>query len=122
MRSSIGRTMLMLTGAIVIVVGSFLITTKVLDYWGTPGVILVRSATYGAGCGAPAGNVTDKVQSACGGKPSCDYQVDTGNLGDPAPGCGKDFSVEYSCNGNSSVQKATLPGEASGHSLHLACY
>lgn len=36
MRSSPGRTLLMLTGALVIVVVSFLITTAALNYWGTP--------------------------------------------------------------------------------------
>jgi hypothetical protein len=36
MQSSSGRTALMVTGAIVVVVAAFFITTKILDYWGTP--------------------------------------------------------------------------------------
>jgi hypothetical protein len=87
----------------------------------TPSEIVVRSATYGENCGGGAGNVTEKVQIACGGRETCDYVVDVAKLGDPGPNCGKDFSVQYVCNTSSAVRTATLPGEANGHSVHLLC-
>jgi hypothetical protein len=114
----------MLTGALVIVLASFLITMKVLDYWGTLGItgeILVRSATYGGDCSARTGNATDKVQSACGGKASCAYEVSVNTLGDTAPGCPKDFFVEYACGANSPSKTTNAPAEANGKTVHLSC-
>jgi len=70
--------------------------------------ISIVSATYGLNCkgyperapftnwGAP-GNVTKSVERACNLRQRCVYMVDTSTIGDPANGCGKDFSVEYRC-------------------------
>jgi hypothetical protein len=59
--------------------------------------IRIRSATYGATCGAPVGNAIAATNQSCSGKESCAFRVDVNVLGDPAPRCGKDFQVGYSC-------------------------
>ena len=85
------------------------------------GDLVVRSATYGANCGAQAANVSENVKEACNGAGVCDYKVDVNTLGDPAPGCGKDFSVEYACGANSAARTAHLSGEANGKTVKLTC-
>jgi hypothetical protein len=64
---------------------------------GQPGTIGVTAATYGASCKQPAGNVTKFLADACNGKTSCDYVIKYQTIGDPAPGCAKDFSVQWTC-------------------------
>lgn len=84
------------------------------------GTISVLSATYGGNCGAPAGNVTSFLTSACNGLASCDYAVHYQTLGDPAYGCQKDFAVQWSCDGV--PQHLSLPGEAGfGSVAALSC-
>lgn len=61
-------------------------------------VVRVTSATYGgATCHQPNGNVTSFLATACNGKKICDYSVQYQNIGDPAPGCAKDFAVQWTC-------------------------
>jgi hypothetical protein len=86
----------------------------------------IVSASYGANCGAPIGNVTQAVQGVC--KPntsSCAYRVDVGILGDPAAGCAKEFSAQFSCPGeagNKSVKSVRVPPEAGlGSQVQLSC-
>ena len=74
--------------------------------------INIVEANYGANCGAKAGNATESVNNNCFGKDSCEYTVDVNKLGDPAPGCGKEFEVEWKCGRDAKVQKLTLPAEA----------
>jgi len=86
----------------------------------------IVSASYGANCGAPIGNVTQAVQGACkSSTSSCDYRVDVGILGDPAPGCAKEFSAQISClaeAGNKSVKSVRVPPEAGlGSQVQLGC-
>ncbi|HKH00920.1 MAG TPA: hypothetical protein VKB08_09400, partial [Bradyrhizobium sp.] len=56
---------------------------------------------------------------------SCDYRVDVGILGDPAPGCAKEFSAQISClaeAGNKSVKSVRVPPEAGlGSQVQLGC-
>ena len=59
--------------------------------------IHVTSATYGAVCHQPAGNVTKFLADACNGRGTCDYVVQYQTIGDPSPGCAKDFSVQWTC-------------------------
>jgi hypothetical protein len=82
----------------------------------------VRAATYGASCGAPSGNVTKDIASSCNGRADCNYIVDVDRLGDPAPRCGKDFQVEYSCAPDTELLHKQLPAEAGLKSqLQLSC-
>lgn len=76
--------------------GPVLVTTPSLT-------IHVLSATYGGrACGAPPGNHTQPIASECNGRADCEYLVNN-RYGDPAPGCGKDFLVEYRCGENKDV-------------------
>jgi peptidoglycan/LPS O-acetylase OafA/YrhL len=84
--------------------------------------IRVVSATYGANCGVPRGNVTRALVDACNGQDRCDYIVDVTKLGDPAGGCAKEFAVKYACMPGDRSQAAELPGEAGlGSHAALAC-
>jgi hypothetical protein len=74
--------------------------------------ISVVAGTYGGNCGAPHGNVTAALGSACNTLGRCDYIVDYTIIGDPAPGCAKDYVAEWTCNGQSLVQQATASPEA----------
>jgi hypothetical protein len=74
--------------------------------------ISVVAGTYGGNCGAPHGNVTGALASACNTLGRCDYIVDYTIIGDPAPGCAKDYVAEWTCNGQSLVQQATASPEA----------
>lgn len=89
---------------------------------GSANGIVVETATYGGSCNVKPGNATADVQSSCGGKASCSYIVDLNKLGgDPAPGCGKTFSVEYSCGADSNTKTGNLPAEANGTTVRLSC-
>ena len=84
--------------------------------------LYIRSATYGANCGAAAGNATQDVASSCNGKTQCDYSVRVDHLGDPAPKCAKDFVASYSCAPGTAVLQKHVPAEAGfGHILSLSC-
>jgi hypothetical protein len=135
---SLGRTTFIPAVAVAIVAGSFFVTLNVLDYLSVPshvsaGVIHIVSATYGKNCDGfttstrsvvqiKNGNATGPVSKRCdGAKGSCDYVVDLTKLGDFAPGCGKDFSVDYHCGANSDVRTARLAGKANGKAVQLLC-
>ena len=59
--------------------------------------IIVLTATYGWNCGAGFNNASYAIGVACDNAQICNYPVDYRVLGDPAPGCSKNFEVEYSC-------------------------
>lgn len=59
--------------------------------------IQVIDATYGGNCGAPRGNKTSTMAFVCNYRTMCSYQVDYRIIGDPVPGCGKDYVVNYRC-------------------------
>lgn len=86
-----------------------------------PNKITVTSATYGASCHQPEGNVTKFLQDACNGQSKCDYIVKYQTIGDPAPGCSKDFSVKWTCSSGSGGS-ASAPAEAGfGSRVTLDC-
>ena len=86
-----------------------------------PGSIYVTSATYGANCGARHGNATGELIENCGGRPYCNYRVDRRVVGDPRPGCAKDFRVSYVCRQGEPEHWAALYPEASGNTLFIDC-
>ena len=86
---------------------------------GRPAGISVTSASYGQSCKVPKGNQTQPLQAACNGKTTCQYTVDYKVIGDPAPNCAKDFTVEWTCGTN--TMTASLPAEASGGKVNLSC-
>jgi hypothetical protein len=87
---------------------------------GQNNTISVTSATYGAICKVPKGNFTSPLQSACNGKSTCQYTVQFAPVGDPAPGCAKDFAVEWTC-GSGGSRTIALIAEAIGSRISLTC-
>ena len=138
MRSSIGRVLLMLIGGFAVVAISFFATMRFLDYWLTPpdpnsSVIHVVDATYGQACKdfvppdgranlVKTGNVTAALTSACDkAKTTSLFAVDAVQIGDPAPGCGKDFIANWRCGNDQKVHQFYLTAEANGRSALLSC-
>jgi hypothetical protein len=76
------------------------------------GGIRVIAGTYGGNCGAPFGNVTNHLAEVCDGKAICEYIIDFRVLGDPTPGCLKDYSAEWEC-GNDRERMGTSVGAGS---------
>lgn len=101
--------------------GSFNVTVYEAQGSGSP--ITVSSATYGAVCRVAAGNDTANVAGKCNGKSTCSYVVSNNTRpgGDPAPGCAKDFKVQYSC-GSGGQKEASHPASVDeGYSVTLSC-
>jgi hypothetical protein len=74
--------------------------------------IEVFAATYGRNCGAQYGNQTYNIGTACDGAMSCGYVIDYRVIGDPAPGCAKDYRVSYHCAGSKITHTAYASPEA----------
>jgi hypothetical protein len=85
------------------------------------GTILVKAGLYGARCGARGANKTVHLAAVCGGKRRCLYKIDRKVLGDPAPGCPKDYLAEWTCRGSNKVQREVVLPEASGKTVVLTC-
>jgi hypothetical protein len=86
------------------------------------GSISVVEATYGTNCGAPRGNATEPVKLDCDGRSFCVYRVRVDELGDPAPGRPKDFTVAWTCNHDATRRQATVDAEAGfGGAALLTC-
>jgi hypothetical protein len=98
-----------------------------------PGTIDIAASSYGGSCRdfrpeRPAkntfrdGNATAAVIRTCTGKLHCQFDVETAMLGDPAPGCDKDFTVAYRCGPEDSASKVVnVGGEADGATVVLDC-
>jgi hypothetical protein len=61
----------------------------------TYGMTIIK-AQYGSSCGVAEWG-TDDLRKACNGRTSCLYRIDSLVIGDPAPGCSKDYVVTYQC-------------------------
>jgi formylglycine-generating enzyme required for sulfatase activity len=87
-----------------------------------PNRIKVTSATLGLNCGAPKGNVTEKVVEICDGQETCSLPGSSVNNPDPAPGCWKAFAVEWQCSGKSGARGNSVPAVPNEtHTLTLSC-
>ncbi len=85
-------------------------------------LIAVASGSYGLRCGALKGNVTLQLSKACNGVRSCSYEIDHQVIGDPFPGCAKDYLAEWSCIDDTSLLPSKMvPAEASGKVIKLEC-
>ena len=83
--------------------------------------IKITSASYGANCNdANEDNQLKNLASICDGKYSCQYKVNTNELGDPSVGCAKTYGVSYTCDGNPQ-EDITLEAEANGKTLNITC-
>lgn len=103
--------------ALVLAAGLMALTTC-----GEKSGIQIVSATYGASCGAAAGNATKDLKAKCEGEQACTYVVNVSVLGDPKSGCVKDYEAQWTCGKSSEVHVAKLPGEAGfGGRVQLTC-
>jgi hypothetical protein len=83
--------------------------------------INVLTAWYGQSCNTQHGNVTAHVKSRCDNRMSCTYMIDANLLGDPAPGCSKNFVVLYACTGQTELRLAQQVAEAHGRAVAFGC-
>ena len=101
-------------------------------WFGNRSEIEIIAATYGMNCKnyperdpyrniVVRGNLTSHARATCDMATRCTLHVEIPSAGDPANGCGKDFSVEYRCTSSGSVKSAYIPGEALGKTLELEC-
>lgn len=98
------------------------ITLLQTSHAGIPPVLTIKRATYGENCrgrggagSAPASHEqTRNLQAACSGQNVCRYTVDHNQIGDPAVGCAKSYSVTFGC-------ASSLAAEASGQAIGIRC-
>jgi hypothetical protein len=83
--------------------------------------IHVILATYGYNCRASPGNATASVTKKCERNLNCEYAVDVAQLGDPAPGCAKNFIVNYQCFDGARERRVVVDREAGGNVASLTC-
>jgi hypothetical protein len=79
--------------------------------------INIVTANYGTNCGVTdywaRYRYTQDLFNTCDGQQgTCIYYVDYTHIGDPAPGCAKDYSFSYTCGLEPTVYTSTLPPEA----------
>jgi len=87
------------------------------------GSIRILDASYGRNCPVRMGgtNAIDDLARYCQGRDYCTYRIDVRQLGDPSPGCPKDYHASYVCADGAGEQRASARGEASGQSIVLDC-
>jgi hypothetical protein len=86
------------------------------------GSIKVTSATLGQNCGAPVGNVTEKVGAICNGQRTCELPGSKVNDPDPAVGCSKTFAATWRCGQNSRMRSNSVPASFfESSALTLSC-
>ena len=91
-------------------------------YYGVAVSIRVLGAAYGRNCaGNVSTNVTNDLARQCQGRDYCVYRVDARQIGDPRPGCAKDYQARYMCRDGGNEHYASANPEASGQSIVLDC-
>ena len=88
--------------------------------YGGGSTIRVIEATYGRNCRGGS-NVINDIAQACQGRDYCQYYIDVRRLGDPAPGCAKEYQARFVCRDGGNEVWATARAEASGQSVTLDC-
>jgi len=84
--------------------------------------IRVLGAAYGRNCaGNVSTNVTDDLARQCQGRDYCVYRIDARQIGDPRPGCAKEYQARYMCRDGGNERYASANPEASGQSVVLDC-
>ena len=91
-------------------------------YYGTGVSIRVLGAAYGRNCaGNVTTNVTNDLARQCQGRDYCVYRIDARQIGDPRPGCPKEYQARYMCRDGGNERYASANPEASGQSVVLDC-
>jgi hypothetical protein len=83
--------------------------------------IHIMLGTYGDNCGGRSGNATASVARRCEGNLNCEYPVDASQLDDPAPGCPKNFIINYRCFDGARDRRVVVDADASGSVASLTC-
>jgi hypothetical protein len=78
----------------------------------------IQSAVYGDNCKAFQ-DFTVAAGQSCNGRKSCSIYVDPAKVVDPAPGCVKQFTVQWACADGPHL--ANVPGEAIGSTVNISC-
>ena len=94
-----------------------------LDWAAARGVsVRVLGAVYGRNCaGQNNTNVTNDLARQCQGRDYCVYRIDHRQIGDPRPGCAKDYAARYICRDGGNEHYVSANPEASGQSVVLDC-
>ena len=84
--------------------------------------VRVLGAAYGRNCpGNVNTNVTNDLARQCQGRDYCVYRIDHRQIGDPRPGCAKDYQARYVCRDGGNERYVSANPEASGQSVVLDC-
>ncbi|WP_250479613.1 MULTISPECIES: hypothetical protein [unclassified Caballeronia] len=83
--------------------------------------ITVLSGTYGANCGAPAGNATGDFVRQCDGRDTCRYVPDRMSIGYSAGSCKTDLQADWRCNGTEIHTAMLSPQTGDDRTLVLTC-
>ncbi len=91
----------------------------------TPGPasgIRIEKATFGQNCDAGiSNNAYTQATQQCFGKPLCSFAASAAGVPDPAYGCQKALSVDYTCGEDVEVRNATVPANQEGTAAQLLC-
>ena len=128
--------------AVAIVLISFFAALTVFNYFDIPKLtdqsddsnrIRIVEATYAMNCKdynvkppnqnrVALGNATAVVTRACEKKSrECKFKIEVGELGDPAYGCDKGFSVGWRCGNVEEIHEAHAAAPADDKSVLLSC-
>jgi hypothetical protein len=138
MTATLGHSLLKVTAAVAVVLASFWLTLKLLDYLATPedpnaDLIEITEATYGMNCQGSVGpggrvnqvqvgNANAAIAKICDkARESCAFAVDVNQIGDPAPGCAKDLSISWRCGAEEMVHRVHVAAEAHSKNISLTC-
>ncbi|EKS71754.1 MULTISPECIES: hypothetical protein [Caballeronia] len=83
--------------------------------------ITVLSGTYGANCGAPAGNATGDLARQCDGRDTCQYVPDRQSIGYTARSCSTDLQAEWRCTATEIHTAMLSPEAGTDGTLVLSC-
>ena len=76
------------------------------------GEIKILSAVYGGNCTSHPMDATRFARRHCENRAECDYVVSAAVLGDPAPGCSKDFQITWRCSPEGPIEGTSIEPEA----------
>jgi hypothetical protein len=126
------RVALVLGAAMALVVAAIWVAVSLIY---TPdAAIKVVEATYGLSCkdspiripgtvvGVTPGNANRFSAASCNGKQRpCTLPISVRTLGDPAPGCAKDFRIKWQCGTAEQIHETVVEGEANSKTVTLSC-
>lgn len=81
--------------------------------------IRVLAAAYGRN---GTTNVTNELARQCQGRDYSVYRIDARQIGDPRPGCAKEYQARHICRDGGNEHHASASPQASGQSVVLDCH